>query len=64
IRRLGDAEIAAVQRHVDAGGALVVAGATGTMDAEGGKREQDPLFTRSVGAVFCWQSNDWQPETT
>jgi hypothetical protein len=64
IRRLGDAEIVAVQRHVDAGGALVVAGATGTMDAEGGKREQDPLFTRSVGSVFRWQSNDWQPETT
>ncbi len=62
IRRLADEEIAAVQRHVDAGGALVVAGATGTMDAEGGKRDQDPPFTGS--SVFRWQSIDWQPETT
>ncbi|HCV24412.1 MAG TPA: hypothetical protein QF604_08185 [Candidatus Latescibacteria bacterium] len=64
IRRLADAEIAAVKRHVDAGGAVVVAGSTGTMDAEGGKRAQDPLFTKSAGSVFCWQSMDWQPETT
>ena len=49
---------------MDAGGAVVVAGATGTMDAEGGKREQDPLFTGSVGSVFRWQSTDWQPEIT
>ena len=64
IRRLDDTEIAAVQRHVDAGGALVVAGATGTMDAEGGKREQDPLFADSVGSVFRWESDDWQPRPT
>ena len=62
IRRLADTEIDAVQRHVEAGGALVVAGATGTMDADGRAREPHPLFTGSTGSVFRWESTDWQPE--
>ena len=63
IRRLSSAEIAAVQRHVDAGGGLVVAGATGTLDADGGKQDPNPLFTRSTDRIYRWESTDWQPET-
>jgi hypothetical protein len=63
IRRLSSAEIAAIQRHVDAGGALIVAGATGTQDADGGVQEPNPLFTTSTDRVYRWESTDWQPET-
>ena len=62
IRRLSNEEIAAVQRHVDSGGGLVVAGATGTLDADGGRQEPNPLFTKSADRVYRWQSTDWQPE--
>ena len=63
IRRLSGAEIAAIQRHVDAGGALIIAGATGTQDADGGVQEPNPLFTTSTERVYRWESTDWQPET-
>jgi hypothetical protein len=62
VRRLSNAEVAAVQRHVGAGGGLIVAGATGTQDAEGGKQVADPLFTRSTDRVYRWESTDWQPK--
>jgi len=63
VRRLSAAEVAAVQQHVDAGGSLLVCGATGTMDAEGGKQDPDPLFTTSAAKVYRWESTDWQPMT-
>jgi len=63
IRRLSSAEVAAVQRHVDAGGGLVVAGATGTLDADGGQQDPNPLFTKSADRIYRWESTDWQPET-
>ncbi|NKB67937.1 MAG: hypothetical protein GKR89_12825 [Candidatus Latescibacteria bacterium] len=63
IRRLASEEIAAVQRHVDCGGGLLVAGATGTLDGDGGRREVDPLFTSTAADnVYRWASTDWQPE--
>ena len=63
IRRLTGAEVAAVRRHVDGGGGLLVAGATGTLDAAGGRREPDPLFSSAAGpGVYRWESTDWQPE--
>ncbi len=63
VRRLSRAEIADVQQHVDAGGRLVVTGATGTMDAAGGPQDPDPLFTESAGRTYRWESTDWQPVT-
>ena len=68
IRRLTDEEIAAIHRHVEAGGGLVVAGATGTLNAQGRQRDPDPLFSGSEavaesGRVFVWTHTDWQPET-
>jgi hypothetical protein len=63
VRRLSAAEVAAVQQHVDGGGSLLVSGATGTMDADGGKTDPDALFTTSTGKVYRWESTDWQPIT-
>jgi hypothetical protein len=63
IRRLSDTEIANLHRHVAAGGGLVVAGATGSLQADGRPRDSDPLFSRSSGSVYRWTSTDWQPQT-
>ena len=68
IRRLADDEIAAIQRHVEGGGALLVAGATGSLDADGQARDENPLTTglsdaAGSGPVFRWDSTDWQPQT-
>ena len=68
IRRLADEEVAAIHGHVDAGGGLVVAGATGTLDASGRQHDPDPLFTGSdktaeFERVFHWTNIDWQPQT-
>jgi len=63
IRRLADDEIAAIHRHVDNEGRLVVAGATGTLDPAGNPRTPAPLFSSSSAAVFVWTNTDWQPET-
>ena len=62
IRRLSQSEIAAIQKHVDNGGRLLVAGATGTQDAEGNQQTPNPLFTRSAERIYYWESTDWQPE--
>ena len=63
IRRLSNAEIAAVQGHVHAGGGLVVAGATGALDEDGRAQDPNSLFTESADGVYRWESTDWQPET-
>jgi hypothetical protein len=63
VRRLTSEEIAAVQQHVNAGGGLLVAGATATQDADGNRQEPDSLFTKSAERVYRWESTDWQPET-
>lgn len=64
VRRLADAEIAALRAHVDSGGGLVVAGATGTATDSGRARDVDPLFTAAnPGRVFRWDATDWLPVT-
>jgi hypothetical protein len=62
IRCLADDEIAAIHRHVDNGGQLVVAGATGSLGIGGAARVPDPLFCNSSDSVLIWTSTDWQAD--
>jgi len=71
VRRLADNEIEALRQHVDKGGQLMIAGATGTLDEHGEPRAVDSLLQESVkesgeepgASVFHWKSTDWQPQT-
>jgi hypothetical protein len=62
IRRLSESEVDAIKRHVDDGGKLVVAGATGGLDVEGNIQTPNAIFEKSTDRIYRWESKDWLPE--